>query len=682
MLSFHFTFERGVVDIDHGVGPFGHVRTKPEMARQIKPSLTRTAQCFSTHTDMSEVRKHAFQAEVQQLLQLMIHSLYSDKDIFLRELISNSSDALDKLRFAQITDEKLRTAGEPQIRLETDKDKRTLTVWDNGIGMNEAELVENLGTIARSGTKAFLQEIDENELKERPDLIGQFGVGFYSSFMVADKVDVVSRKAGEETATHWTSTGDGNYELSEAERATHGTTITLHLKEPNEERSIEDFIDEAVIRRIVKRYSDFVAYPISMKVWVTADEGGGQVLEEKVLNSQKAIWARPKDEVTEEEYREFYRHVSHDWQEPLERVAVKMEGTFEAQALLFLPSVAPFDLFHPEMKRGVQLYVRRVFIMDECKELMPAWLRFVKGVVDAQDLPLNVSREILQKDRQIRVIRKNLVKKTLDALNTLLSDEREKYQSFWGHFGAVLKEGLLQGDEKEQARLLDLQLASSSKEASTTLAEYVERMPEEQDEIYYLTGPSLEAVQNSPHLEAFKAKGYEVLFFTDPIDEIWLERGLEFKEKDFRSVGRGEVDLSSDEEKEQAEKAREEKEAELKDTLSALRVKLQDTVKEVRLSKRLTESAACLVGSPGDPTPQMEKLMRAMGQEPPPVKRVLELNAEHPVTQKLEAMREQDDEAFGNFAELLYGQALLAEGGQLDDPAKFARLVADLMAKT
>lgn len=629
--------------------------------------------------------RHEFQAEVKQLLDLMVHSLYSHKDIFLRELISNASDALDRLRFEQVSNEALRSEAELQIRLEPDAEAGTLTISDNGIGMSREEVIENLGTIARSGTKAFMQNVAKakKEGVDSPELIGQFGVGFYSSFMVSQQVTVVTRKAGSEEAVKWVSTADGGYTLEEATRDEPGTTIVLKLEPKDEEAHLDDYTDEHVLRTITKRYSDFVAYPIKLVQWKDAEEGEGKVLDEATLNSQKAIWARPKDEVTDEEYKEFYRHVSHDWNEPLERIHINVEGTFEARGLLFVPSTAPFDLYHPEMKRGVQLYVKRVFIMDECKELVPAYLRFIKGVVDAQDLSLNVSREILQKDRQIRVIRKNLVKKVFDTLDAVAKDSPERYSDFWSNFGPALKEGLVGAEPKEQERVLSLVRAPSThaEGETTSLSEYVSRMKEGQDVIYFMTGPSLDAVKNSPHLEAFAAKGYEVLFFTDPIDEIWLERSHVFEDKTFRSVGQGEVELGTDEEKKEAEEKREEKEKELKDLLTALRSHLQEQVKEVRLSNRLTTSPACLVGESGDLTPQMEKLMRSMGQEVPKTKRILELNPDHAVMPKLEALFSDDPkgERLQQYAELLYGQAVLAEGGALPDPARFGTLVAELM---
>lgn len=630
---------------------------------------------------MSQHERHEFQAEVKQLLDLMVHSLYSNKDIFLRELISNASDALDRLRFEQITNEALRTDGELEIRIEPDRENRTLSIIDNGIGMSRGDVVENLGTIARSGTKEFLAALKQSEKSELPpELIGQFGVGFYSSFMVADRVTVVTRKAGEEKATRWESTGDGGYDLDEAERPQHGTTVTLHLKSPDEEDALNDYTDRYVLQGIVKRYSDFVAYPIKMKTWVEKGESGAKVLEEEKLNSQKAIWSRPKDEVTKEEYDEFYHHVSHDWSPPLVHIPIRMEGTFEAQALLYIPSKAPFDMYHPEMKRGVQLYVKRVFIMDECKELLPQNLRFVRGVVDAHDLSLNVSREILQQNRQIRVIRKQLVKKIYDTLESLRGEDREKYETFWKEFGPVLKEGMMGDDEKEKSRIMDnLLVASSAGDELTTLAEYVERMKGDQQAIYYLTGPSREAVKSSPHLEAFAAKGYEILFFTDQIDELWLDRSQTFKDFELKSIGKGEVDLESEEDKKSAE----EKTKEYKELLLALRAKLQEDVKDVRLSTRLTSSAACLVGDQDDLTPQMEKILRQLNQEMPKVKRILELNPNHPILEKLHKLHSEDPKTpiLEDAAALLYGQALLAEGSQPPDPARFSQLVADWMVR-
>ncbi len=635
----------------------------------------------------TDSNRHEFRAEVQQLLDLMIHSLYSNKDVFLRELISNASDALDRRRFEQLTDETMRTDRALEIHVKPDSESRTLVISDNGIGMSRDEVIENLGTIARSGTKEFLAKL--RAAKEKPDaapeLIGQFGVGFYSSFMVAQEVEVITRRAGEDTATRWSSKGDGGYELADGERDEPGTTITLKLKDVDEDNHVRDYTEEWVLKDIVKRYSDFVSYPVKLLTWTKKEDSEAKVLDEKTLNSGKAIWAKNKSDVTDEEYAEFYRHISHDWNAPLAHVPVKIEGTFEAQALLYLPEKAPFDLFHPEMKRGVQLYVKRVFIMDECKELMPAFLRFVKGVVDAQDLSLNVSREILQKDRQIAAIRKQLVKKTFDKLEEIRGEDREKYDGFWSQFGAALKEGLVGGNDKEQDRVLDLLMTRSTHDVTkwTSLAEYVERMKDGQDAIYFLAGTSLEAVQNSPHLEGFRAKGYEVVFFTDPIDEIWLSRGLTFQDKKFVSAGKGDVELGTEEEKAEADKAREEKEREHKDVLTAIRSYLQDDVKEVRLSGRLTSSAACLVGDEGDMTPQMEKLMKQLGQDVPKTKRILELNPDHAVLAKLQKIYDEDkgSQDLETYAKLLYGQSILAEGGMLEDPAEFSKLVSELMTR-
>ena len=630
---------------------------------------------------MSQAKRHEFQAEVKQLLHLMIHSLYSHKEIFLRELISNASDALDRLRFEQVTNEALQSDEELHIRLEPDKGQRTLTIHDNGIGMTRDEVVENLGTIARSGTKAFVNQLQATEGDLPPELIGQFGVGFYASFMVADRVEVVTRKAGEETATRWISTGDA-FEVEDATRPNSGTSITLHLKETNEEDHLEDYADDWILRRIVKRYSDFVSYPIKLRVWEDKGDAGTKTLEDQTLNSQKAIWARPKDEVTDEEYNEFYRHISHDWSEPLDRIPIRIEGTFEAQGLLFIPSQAPVDLFHPEMKRGIQLYVKRVFIMDECKELIPTYLRWVKGVVDAQDLSLNVSREILQKDRQIRAIHKQLVKKVFDTLDSLKTDRIEDYRKFWTQFGAAVKEGLVAGEAKDHDRILDAMLVRTTEDDGlVSLSEVVDRLGDDADAIWFMSGPSFEAIRNSPHLEAFKSKKIPVLLLTDPIDDIWLDRGLKFRDLPFRSVAKGDVDLPKDGDETAQKEERDQAEQSFKDVLTAVRVRLQDDIQEVRLSDRLTDSAVCLVADANALNPQMERLMRQMGQDIPKQKRILELNPKHAVMEKMKTMVAENDTdpALQDYADLLYGQALLAEGGQLEDPARFSQLVAKLM---
>ncbi len=618
------------------------------------------------------VERHEFQAEVKQLLDLMVHSLYSDKNVFLRELISNASDALDKLRFERLSGGAgAESSHDLQIELSADPAARTLTIADNGIGMTREEVIKNIGTIAKSGTREFLAAAKAAPSDRiAPELIGQFGVGFYAAFMVADRIELVSHRAGETTSTRWTSTGDGSYTIEDAERAEPGTTITLHLKPADEEHGLRDYTNDRVIDEVVKHYSDFVAYPIKRG--------------DKTLNSMKAIWDRPKSEVTEDEYKEFYKHLSHDWNDPLRTIPVKIEGTLEAYALLYVPAQPPFDLFSPEMKRGVQLYVKRVFVMDECKELMPSYLRFIKGVVDAHDLSLNVSREILQKDRQIAVIRKQLVKKVFATLEEMKRDAREDYLGFWAGFGPVLKEGLV-GPEGDHDKLLDLIVTSSTKDATalTTLAEYVGRMKEGQEEIYVLTGTSKDAVARSPLLEGFTAKGYEVLLFSDPVDEIWLERTPTFQGKPLKSIGRGDVQPGTEEERKAADAAIEDQRRELGELLVCLRAAIQDEVKEVRLSSRLTSSPACLVADEHDLTPRMHKLLEQMGQAPPAVRPVLELNPTHPLIEKLKSVFASDstDSRLAAYAKLLLGQAYLADTGQLPDPASFTKALDEIMLR-
>jgi molecular chaperone HtpG len=615
-----------------------------------------------------EPERHQFQTEVRELLDLMIHSLYSHKDIFLRELISNASDALDKVRFESLSRPELTPAAELEVTLEVDAEARTLAVRDNGIGMTREEVVENIGTIARSGTREFLRAVREAKAASAPELIGQFGVGFYSSFMVSDRIEVVTRRAGTEEATRWESTGGGGYTLSAADRPASGTTVTLHLKPKDEEDGLQDYTQEWVLKDIVKRYSDFVSYPIRLKG--------------ETLNSMKAIWARGKDEVTEEEHREFYKHISHDWNDPLEHLTVHVEGGFEARALLYIPSKAPFDIHHRDgAHRGLSLYVKRVFIMDDWRELLPPHLRFVRGVVSSDDLSLNVSREILQKDRQVQAIKKHLVRRILGALNEMKEQRPETYRTFWGEFGAVLKEGLMAFDEG-QDKLLELVLAPSTDgPAPIGLDDYVKRMKEGQPAIYYLTAASREAAERSPHLEAYRARGYEVLFFLDPIDDLWLRLPRELEGKPFSSVAKGAADLGTAEEKKQEEAAREESSERFKDVLLALRAALQDEVKDVRLSSRLTSSPACLVGETSDLSPHMEALLRRNGQEVPKVKRTLEINPSHPLVMRLQAFHaaHPGDERFARYAEVLHGQALLAEGGTPSDPAAFSRRLTELL---
>ncbi len=601
-----------------------------------------------------------FQAEARQLLQLMIHSIYSSKDVFLRELISNSSDALDKLRLAGFQDKDLDVdTSDLHIALETDADARTLTVRDNGIGMSRDEVVELIGTIAKSGTAEMLAALRQAReagaaSEQAAELIGQFGVGFYSTFMVADRVELVTRRAGSETGVRWESAGEGTYTIEDAPDAPAGTAVTLHLKAVDTDDALHDYADPAVVRDIVTRWSDFITWPIRMG--------------EETVNSRKALWARAQKDVSEEEYTEFYRHVSHDWQPPLETIRLAAEGTFEYQALLFLPRHAPMDLFLREGRRGVQLYVKRVFIMDDCEALVPEYLRFVKGVVDASDLSLNISREILQQDRQIQLIRKRLVRKVLSTVRTMLDTDAEKYATFWSELGRAVKEGLVNDPDNRDAILEICSFPSTHDAAApTTLRDYVARMPEGQEAIYYATGESRGALENSPHLEAFRAKGYEVLLLADPVDDVWVESVPEFDGKPFTSVAKGEVDLGGDDAPAEG----------FEDLLTWLGHELSDDVKQVRLSHRLTTSAACLVGEPGDMTPTLEKMYRAMGQEPPRTQRILELNPGHGLVTGLRDAhaRRPGDDAVRDTARLLYGMALLAEGGELAEPAAFVALL-------
>ncbi|MEV4663960.1 molecular chaperone HtpG [Micromonospora echinofusca] len=627
-----------------------------------------------------------FQAEARQLLQLMVHSIYSNKDVFLRELISNASDALDKLRLASMVDKDLEVdTSDLHIEIEVDKAARTLTVRDNGIGMSRDEVVQVIGTIAKSGTAELLRKLRESsDAGARQELIGQFGVGFYAAFMVADRVELVTRRAGESGGTRWESAGEGTYSVEPVEQAPQGTSVTLHLKPADDEDNLHDYTAEWTIREIVKRYSDFIAWPIRMTV-ERPGEGDETSTETQTLNSMKALWARSRDEVDEAEYKEFYKHVSHDWADPLDIVHMRGEGTFEYEALLFVPSHAPLDLFAPQGRRGVQLYVKRVFIMDDCEALMPNYLRFVKGVVDAHDLSLNISREILQQDRQIQVVRRRLVKKILATVKDMKANHAERYRTFWTEFGAAVKEGLIDDTENRDTLLEILSVASTHDPAEPTdLAGYVGRMKDGQSDIYYATGDSRTMIENSPHMEAFRAKGYEVLLLTDPVDEVWIERVGQYDGRTLRSIAKGQVDLDTEEEKKEAEAEREQQRKDFADLLTWMGTTLADSVKEVRLSSRLTTSPACVVGDAHDITPTLEKMYRAMGHEVPAVKRILELNPGHPLVTGLRKAHEQGgtEESLKETAELLYGLALLAEGGELADPSRFTRILADRLART
>ncbi|MFE0457300.1 molecular chaperone HtpG [Streptomyces sp. NPDC058914] len=626
-----------------------------------------------------------FQVEARQLLQLMIHSIYSNKDVFLRELVSNASDALDKLRLAALRDDTLDAdVSDLHIEIDADSDARTLTVRDNGIGMSYDEVSALIGTIANSGTAQFLEELRQAEDAAGAEgLIGQFGVGFYSSFMVADEVVLVTRRAGESQGTRWSSRGEGTYTLETVDDAPQGTAITLHLKPADPENQLHDYTSAWKLREIVKRYSDFITWPIRMIPRPTATkdgdgDGGEATPEPETLNSMKALWARSRDEVKDEEYHELYKHISHDWTDPLETIRLQAEGTFEYQALLFIPSHAPHDLFTQGYKRGVQLYVKRVFIMDDCEALLPPYLRFVKGVVDAQDLSLNVSREILQQDRHIQLMHRRLAKKVLSSVKDMMTAAPDRYATFWREFGAVLKEGLVTDAENRDALLAVSSFATTHDDTEpTTLKQYVERMKDGQDTVYYMTGESRAAIENSPHMEAFRAKGIEVLLLTDPVDEVWTDAVGEYEGKQLRSVVKGEIDLDTDEEA--SEEDREKQGEEYAGLLGWMKEHLGEEIKDVRLSSRLTVSPACLVSDTHDLTPALENLYRAMGQEVPRTRRILELNPEHTLVKGLnQAFRDgKDRAALAESVELLHGLALLAEGGRPTEPAKFVQLLAE-----
>lgn len=625
-----------------------------------------------------------FKTEVQQLLDLVVHSLYSKKEIFLRELISNASDAIDRCRFESLTDSKLTDGDDAwEIRLDVDKEARTLRIFDNGIGMTTEEVEKNIGTIASSGTKAFVEKVASGkDGASVPELIGQFGVGFYSAFMVADKVELETKHAGgEAAAVRWVSSGAGSYSLEESNRSERGTQITLHLRE-----GLEDFTEEWRLRSIVKQYSDYIEYPIVMDVERTEkpeEEGAEEVtkIETETLNSMKSIWKRSRNEVKQEEYNEFYHAISHDYSNPLKTIHFAAEGTTEFKALLFLPERVPFDLFFRDGKHGLHLYVRNVFIGDDFKALLPEYLRFVRGVVDSSDLPLNISREMLQDDAIIRRIRKSLVKKVLDALAEMKEQDNEKYLGFFRGFGKVIKEGL-HSDFENKDKLQNLVLFPSTDDDSgklTGLREYVERMPDSQKDIYYLTADSLETALQSPQLEAFKKRDYEVLLFVDPIDE-WVAQSLtEYDGKTLKAIDRGTLDL--DGEAESSEEDRKAEEEAYKPLLDTLGKTLDDEVKEVRLSSRLTDSACCLVADESGMNANMERIMRAMDQEVPESKRILEVNAHHPLMEKMKTMAETnpEDQQLQDYADLVFGQALLLEGSPVKNPLRFAKLVSQLM---
>ncbi|GAB17371.1 chaperone protein HtpG [Gordonia effusa NBRC 100432] len=651
----------------------------------------------------SQSETYEFQAQTQQLLDLMVHSVYSNKDSFLRELISNSSDALDKLRIESLQNKELDVdTSDLHIMLDTDDELRTLTVADNGIGMSRDDVIGLIGTLARSGTGELREKLAQaKDAAASEELIGQFGIGFYSTFMVADTVTLVTKRAGEPVGTRWQSTGGGTYTIEEAPDAPQGTSVTLHLKPADDENHLYDYTNEHKLRELVKRYSDFISWPIRIEVEKPApkpesDDSSGDsdtdtpaemITEIETINSRKALWAKSRDEVSDEEYADFYRHVSHAWDTPLEIITLKAEGTFEYQALLFIPSQAPFDLFMRERSGGIHLYVKRVFIMEDDDNLLPEYLRFVKGVVDAADLSLNVSREILQQDRQIRAIRRRLTKKVISTVTDLQSSRPDDYQTFWTQFGRVFKEGLVNDPDNKEAILKAASFESTTTdEGFTTLDDYLSRLKSGQDVIYYMTGESRTQIESSPHMEALRAKGFEVLLLSDPVDEMWVDGVGEYSGHRFQSIAKGAVDLDAgdtDEEKKAADEAQAKRNEEFADLLTWLGEVLSDDISEARVSTRLTESAAVLVGDAFSMSPQLEKLYRASGQPIPRSKRALELNPGHPLVVALKSAHTADAERaeLVNSAKLVYGMALIAEGGELEDPAAFARLLADSLTR-
>ena len=617
-----------------------------------------------------------FQAEVKQLLHLMIHSLYSNKEIFLRELISNASDAADKLRFEALSDASLYgTDADLKIRVSFDKEARTLTVSDNGVGMSRDEVVANIGTIAKSGTREFFQALTRDQAKDA-HLIGQFGVGFYSSFIVADRVTLVTRRAGLAAgdAVRWESDGGGEYSIETAEKQDRGTEVTLHLREGEDE-----LLDDFRLKALIRKYSDHIAIPIRMqkRVWDEDKKEHRLTDEEETVNQANALWARPKSEISDEQYQEFYKHVAHDFETPLAWTHNKVEGRHEYTQLLYLPAHAPFDLLDRTHRHGVKLYVRRVFIMDDAEQLLPAYLRFVRGVVDSNDLPLNVSREILQQSKDIEAIRSGCTKRVLTLLEDMAQNQKDKYASFWKEFGLVLKEGVGEDQANKEKIAALLRFASThadTEEQSVSFADYLARMKPGQEKIYYVTAESFLAAKNSPHLEVFRKKGIEVLLLADRVDE-WLVSNLtEFEGKTLASVARGDLDLGKLED--EAEKKEQEKQAgEYKDLTEKIKGALGERVKEVRVTLRLTASPACLVSDQYDLGGNLARILKAAGQKVPASKPIMEINPGHPLVQRLK----YEETHFADWSQVLFDQALLAEGGQLEDPAGFVRRLNELM---
>ncbi len=625
---------------------------------------------MTTDTDKQTL---GFQAEVKQLLHLMIHSLYSNKEIFLRELISNASDAADKLRFETLSDESLlRNDPELRIDIDYDKDAGTVSVTDNGIGMSRDEVIEHLGTIARSGTGEFLKNLTGDQQKDA-QLIGQFGVGFYSSFIVASKVEVFSRRAGlgGDQGVHWSSEGEGDFTIANVNKPDRGTRVVLHLRDDD-----KDFADPFRLRALVRKYSDHISIPVRMRK--EGDEGKG---EWESVNEATALWTRPRTEIPDGEYKAFYKHVAHDFEDPLTWSHNRVEGKREYTSLMYIPSRAPFDMWNRESPRGLKLYVQRVFIMDDAEQFLPLYLRFVRGVIDSNDLPLNVSRELLQQDRGVEAIRGALTRRVLDMLKKLAKDEPEKFATFWQEFGQVLKEGPAEdsGNSDKIAHLLRFASTHSNEPTQDqTLADYVARMKEGQEKIYYISAESFAAAKNSPHLEVFRERGIEVLIMTDRIDE-WLMAHLhEFDGKAFQDITRGKLDLPGTDTEKAAEPATDEKAH--KDLLKRLRKALKDRASEVRLTSRLTESPACLVSAEDDLGPQMREILKAAGQAVPQSRSSLEINPEHALIRRLAS--EQDKQRFADLAMIVFDQACLADGRKLEDPASYVKRLNKVLTES
>ena len=613
-----------------------------------------------------------FQTEVKQLLQLMIHSLYSNREIFLRELISNASDACDKLRFEAVTDSSLfENDSELKIRISVDAGAGTITIADNGIGMSRDEVIANIGTIAKSGTKEFFSKLTGDQKKDA-HLIGQFGVGFYSAFIVADRVTLVTRRAGTQAAeaVRWESAGDGEFTLEAVEKTARGTEVTLHLKD-----DAKEFIDDWQLKSIIRKYSDHIQMPIVMKKTEWDKEKSANVVtdEDETVNRASALWTRAKSDISEEQYNDFYKHVSHDWEKPLGWTHSKVEGKQEYTALLYIPAKAPFDMMDRDRKHGIKLYVRRVFIMDDAEQLLPRYLRFVKGVVDSNDLPLNVSREILQQSRDVEAIKSGCVKKILGLLEDLAENEKEKFATFWKAFGRVFKEGIGE-DAANRERIAKLCRFASTQNAddaqNVAFADYVARMKHGQEKIYYATADSFAAARNSPHLEVFKKKGIEVLLLTEPVDEWWLGNFEEFDGKKLVSVAKGDLDLGALAD-EAEKKVQEQTAEELKPLIEKIKLSLGDRVKEVRVTYRLTDSPACLVVDENELSGNLERMLKAAGQQVNASKPILEINPAHPMLEKLKAGVAESE--FNDWSHLLFEQSMLAEGGQLEDPAGFVK---------